>query len=67
MTPDYIRAIATAVVALAEVCMLMPGQLPLFAYMWDKIASICGYLANMLGWISIQARLNYFAVIQETP
>lgn len=65
MNPDNIKMIAAAIVALSQVYMIAPWQFPIFARMWDWVARFCGWLANMLAWISMKARLNYYLVIQE--
>lgn len=62
---DNIRYIAAAIVAVIQLYYYTPNHQGMFAAFWDYIAKVCGGLANMLGWIAVEARANYFASIQE--
>lgn len=65
MSEETFQLIAAAVVTLTQIYMLEPWKFPVFAWFWDTVARFCGELANVLGWISVQARANYFNVISE--
>lgn len=66
MTEDTVQLVAAAIIALSQLYMIEPWKFPIFAAFWDWTAKICGILANVLGWISIRARHNYFISITET-
>lgn len=65
MNPENLKIIAATIVALSQVYMIAPWQFPVFARIWDWIARVCSFLANVLAWTAMQARLNYYTVIQE--
>lgn len=65
MSEDLIQLIATAVVVLSQLYFMEPWKFPIFAKFWDTIARICGRMANVLGWVSVEARANYFLAVQE--
>jgi hypothetical protein len=65
MSDETFQLIAAAVVTLTQLYMVEPWKFPVFAWFWDTIATFCGELANVLAFISMKARLNYYAVIQE--
>lgn len=66
MSEETIQLIAAAVVTLTQIYMLEPWKFPIFAWFWDQIARFTGELANVLGYISCKARLNYYAAVLET-
>jgi len=51
---------------MAQLYMVEPWKFPVFAMFWDTVAKFCGELANLLAYIAMRARLNYYASIQET-
>jgi hypothetical protein len=57
------QIIAAAVVTMTQMYMLEPWKYPVFARLWDWIATVCGRLANILGWWSMKARSNYYTAI----
>jgi hypothetical protein len=57
------KIIAEAAVALLYCWVALEHDFPVLAWLYDKIALYCGYLANLLADISMQARLNYFQVV----
>lgn len=63
MDSETLQMIAIAVITYYELCAIQ-GSNPVFAYIWDIIATITGILANILGRISVQARLNYYVAVQ---
>jgi hypothetical protein len=65
MSDEFLQLIATAVVVLSQVYFMEPWKFPIFAKFWDWVAKTCGELANMLGWVSVHARANYFHAITE--
>jgi hypothetical protein len=60
------QLIAAAVATMAQLYMVEPWKFPVFAAFWDTVAQVCGELANLLAWISMQARANYYSVISES-
>jgi hypothetical protein len=60
---EWIKYLATAALVLAEAYAVQPWKFPVFAWFWDFIARVCGRLANSLGWISVNARANYFMAV----
>jgi hypothetical protein len=66
MSDDVIQLIAAAIVTVTQLYMLEPWKFPVFAWFWDSLAKFCGELANVLAWIAMRARLNYYASISET-
>lgn len=62
---ENLKYIAAAAIALMQLYYYTPWHQNMFAMFWDYVARVCGYLANMLGWVSVEARANYFASIQE--
>ncbi len=64
MNEDTVRILATIAIAAAEIYALNGGDFPVAAWFFDLIARITGYLANILGTISLNARLNYFMAVQ---
>lgn len=65
MSDDTLQIIAAAAIAVCQIYAIEPWKFPVFAKFWDLVARICGHLANMLGWWSIQARKNYFSAVSE--
>lgn len=63
MNNDLLQIVALCCLAYFELCTIR-GNNPALAYMWDTIATLCGWIANFLGRISVQARLNYFEAVQ---
>lgn len=63
MSDETLKLLASAVIVLCEVYTLRGGDFPVFAYLWDIIAKVTGWLANILGHISVNARLNYFVEV----
>lgn len=63
MDSDLIQVVMLCALAYFELCTVR-GNNPALAYMWDIIATISGWIANLLGHISVRARLNYFEVVQ---
>lgn len=63
MSDEVMQLIAAAVVTLAQVYVLEPWKFPVFAEIWDFIASFCGVLANYLARWSMLARSNYYTAI----
>lgn len=61
---DMIQLAGLALLLLAEQYMVAPWQFQPLARMWDIIARVCGEIANVLGFISLQARANYFSVVE---
>lgn len=66
MSDETFQLIAAAVVTITQLYMVEPWKFPIFAWFWDTVARFCGELANLLAFISMKARLNYYNVIQET-
>lgn len=66
MSEETFQLIAAAVVTLTQIYMLEPWKYPIFAWFWDTIARFTGELANVLGYISVKARLNYYHALLET-
>lgn len=62
---EKVKAIATAVLIVSQLYILEPWNAPAFSRAWDFIARWTGYLANVLGWISVKARLNYYQTVRE--
>jgi hypothetical protein len=62
---DKVRVIATAVLVLSQLYILEPWRFPAFARFWDWLARWAGYLSNVLGWVSVSARANYFQAVRE--
>ena len=62
---EVIKYIATAAIVLMEAYAIQPWKFPVFAWFWDRVATICGLLANRLGWISMQARYNYYTAVSS--
>lgn len=63
MNTDTAQLIGLAVLILAEQYMIAPWQFNVFARVWDAVAKICAFMADILGWVSMQARLNYYQVV----
>jgi hypothetical protein len=63
VSSDTLQMLALACLAYYEICMVK-GTNPFFIYLWDFIAVITGMLANFLGAVSMQARLNYFEAVE---
>jgi hypothetical protein len=63
MSDEIYRLIAVAIAAVTELYAMDDSKLPIFAKFWDIVATICGKLANVLGWIAVEARANYFQVV----
>jgi hypothetical protein len=59
------QLIIAGVVILAQAYVTEPWKFAVFARFWDVVAVACGYLANMLAGIAMQARLNYFRAVSE--
>jgi spore maturation protein SpmA len=62
MTDDSIQLLCAAIVALCQVYAMQP-QAPLFATLWDFLATVCGKLANLLARMSLVYRTYYFEAI----
>jgi hypothetical protein len=62
---DDVKVIATAVLILSQLYILEPWKFPAFARMWDFIARWTAYVANVLGWVSVNARANYYQAVRE--
>jgi hypothetical protein len=62
---SYIDLIAAAVVTLAQLYVIEPWKFPVFAKFWDWLATLCGVLANHLGWMAMRARSNYYLAVSE--
>jgi hypothetical protein len=60
---DTLQLLALAALAYYELC-TVNGTNPVMVYIWDIIAFVTGMLANILGKISIQARLHYYEAVQ---
>lgn len=63
MSPEI--KLAAAVVIIYDVYALGLVDRRSFAWLWDLIATVCGWFSNALGRISIEARLNYMGIVQE--
>lgn len=66
MSEDTFQLIAAAIIALSQIYLIEPWKFPVFAIFWDWLAKVCGYTANVLGYMSMRARANYFVSITET-
>ena len=64
MDENTANIISTAIMAITQLYALRATDFPLFAYVWDFIASITGWIANLFGNISVNARLAYFEAVQ---
>jgi hypothetical protein len=62
---EKVKVIATAVLVLSQLYILEPWRFPAFARFWDFIARWTGYAANVLGWVSVNARLYYYQSVRE--
>lgn len=65
MNDDTFGMIAAAVVALCQIYEMNGSQFPLLAVVWDIIARIAGIIAWITGRIAMNARLNYFMVVNS--
>jgi hypothetical protein len=66
MTDDTKQLIAIAVVTVAQIYVTEPNKIrETFARFWDFIAVLCGEIANALGFVSMQARQNYYEVVNS--
>lgn len=63
MSDELAQVLAAVIVAVAQIYASGPGRSPVFIYIWDFLARVCGMLAWALGRFSMQARLNYFAAV----
>jgi hypothetical protein len=63
MDKNTVQIICATIITLAELWYLNPGNMNMFAWLWDFIARVTGELANMLGYISMEARVRYFTVV----
>jgi hypothetical protein len=66
MSDETWQLLAAAIATMAQLYMVEPWKFPVFAMFWDTVAKFCGELANLLAYIAMRARLNYYASIQET-
>jgi hypothetical protein len=64
MDKNVLELVAMCVLALCEVYAVHGSDISPLAYVYDFIATITGYIANWLGFVSMRARLNYMEVIQ---
>jgi hypothetical protein len=62
---EDVKVLATAVLILAQLYILEPWKFPAFAKLWDFVARWTGYAANVLGWIAVNARANYYQAVRE--
>ena len=63
--PHGMQLIGAVAVAVMQIYALNGYDFPFLAWLWDIIAKTTGRIANLLGFISIQARLNYYTVINS--
>jgi hypothetical protein len=65
MSDETKQLIVYAAVVIGQAYLTDPERFPIFAHFWHWIARVTGYLANMLGRISVQARYNYWTVVNH--
>lgn len=65
MSEETFQLLAAATIAVCQIYVMEPWKFQVFARFWDIIAKFCGRLANLLGWISLEARKNYFVAVTE--
>lgn len=65
MNDDNLRLLLAAAIAVCEIYAMDPTRFPVFAWFWDFIAKVTGTLANALGYVAVQARLNYFEAVRN--
>lgn len=63
MSDETIQLIAAAIVTMAQLYVIEPWKYPVFAYIWDWIATMAGRLARIFADLAMRARLNYFTVV----
>jgi len=66
VSEDTIQLIAAAAIAIAQIYVMEPWKFQVFARFWDWVARLTGTLANILGYISLEARHNYFIALTES-
>lgn len=62
---ENMRYILAAAIAVMQLYYYTPWHQNMFAVFWDYVAKTCGSIANLLAWIAVEARANYFACVQE--
>lgn len=65
MSENTIQLLAAAAIAVCQIYVMEPWKFHVFARFWDWFARITGNLANVLGYMSLEARHNYFIAITE--
>jgi hypothetical protein len=65
MNDETFQYIVMAVAALCQLYTVQDHDYPLAAWFYDKIATFFGTLANFFGYIAMNARLNYFTVVNS--
>lgn len=65
MSEDTVQLLAAAAIAICQIYVAEPWKFHVFARFWDLFARITGRIANVLGWMSLEARHNYFIAITE--
>jgi hypothetical protein len=64
MSDETLKYVAMAVIALCEVYALGGYyNYSAVAAFWDWVARVTGRIANVLGFVSVQARLNYITEV----
>jgi hypothetical protein len=63
VSDEVIQILAAATVTLLQVYIMEPWKFTAFAKFWDWLARFSAALADKLGWISVQARSNYYASV----
>jgi hypothetical protein len=64
MSEDTIQLICIAVATVCQIYMMEPWHFPVLAAIWNWLAQFLGNLANVLGHMSLRARLNYFEAVE---
>lgn len=62
---DKIEVLIAVAVAIAQINYLSPDGMHTLARLWDKLAKVLAFLANVLGWWAMKARENYYLVVNN--
>lgn len=65
MDDQTVQLIATAIIVVTQIYAAEPWKFPVLAKVWDIIARICGELATAFADVAMQARLNYYMVVNN--
>ena len=63
---EWIKLAAAAALIVMQAYAVQPWKYPVLALFWDWVARITGQVANRLGWISVNARANYYLAVETS-